>query len=115
MRTWYFKNNEPVIDKNGNIKIIEGVESLAENIDQRLKLFKAKYFMDITAGVPYLEEIIKKPIDPGLVATILNAEILKETEVTGIGQVDVSLDRETRKLKYAATINSIFGNLEVTV
>jgi len=115
MRTWYFKDGEPILDPSGNIKIIEGVESLSENIDQRLQLFKGKYFMDTTAGIPYFEDIIKKPVDPGLAASILNAEILKEPEVKSIGSVSVDLDRNTRGFKYDATINSIFGSLEVAV
>ena len=115
MRTWFFENSEPVLDPAGNIKIIEGIESLAENVDQRLKLFKGKYFMDTTAGVPYLEEILKKPVDPGLAASVLNAEILKEGEVTGIGEVSVDLNRNTRVFSYDATIQSIFGDVEVSI
>lgn len=115
MRTWYFKDGEPALDAQGNIKIIEGVESLAENVDQRLQLFKGKYFLNTTAGVPYFEGIITKPVDPGLAASVLNAEILKESEVTGIGNVSAGLDRNIRKFKYDATINSIFGPVEVSL
>jgi len=115
MRTLYFKDNEPVLDPMGNIKIIEGIESLSENIDQRLQLFKGKYFLDTTAGVPYFEEIIKKPIDPGLAASVLNAEILKEPEVNSLGEVSATLDRDTREFKYSVKIRSIFGQLEVSI
>ncbi len=115
MRTLYFKDSELVLDSKGNIKVITGLESLVENIDQRLKLFKNKYFMDKTAGVPYFEDIIKKPVDPGLVASILNTEILKESEVTGIGSVEIDLDAETRKFNYNAQVKSIFGNFEVNI
>lgn len=115
MRTWFFKDGEPILDPEGNIKVIEGVESLAENVDQRLQLFKGKYFMETTAGVPYFEEIITKPVDPGLAASVLNAEISKEPEVTSIGNVSASLDRNLRNFNYDATINSIFGPVEVSL
>lgn len=115
MRTWYFADSEPELDASGNIKIITGLESLAENIDQRLKLFKGKYFLDTTVGVPYLQDILIKPVDPGLVASILNAEILKESEVTGIGEVETDLDPNTREFTYNATIYSVFGDLEVSI
>lgn len=114
MRTWFFENSEPVLDSKGNIKTIEGIESLAENIGQRLKLFKGKYFLDTSAGIPYLQDILKKPVDPGFVASILNSEILKEPEVTGIGSVEADLDRNTRIFQYSAEVQSIFGNFEVT-
>ena len=115
MRTWFFKDGEPILDALGNIKIIEGVESLAENIDQRLQLFRGKYFLDTTAGVPYFEEIITKPVDPGLASSVLNAEILKESEVTNIGKVSASLDRNLRNFSYNAIINSVFGPVEVVL
>ena len=47
--------------------------------------------------------------------SVLNAEISKESEVTGIGSVTVDLNRNTRRFKYDATINSIFGELEVNI
>lgn len=115
MRTWYFEDGEPVLDALGNIKIIEGLESLSENLDQRLKLFKGKYFMNTAEGVPYFEEIIKKPVDPDLSASVLNAEILKESEVTNIRDVVAGLDRETREFSYSSVIESIFGTAEVSL
>ena len=115
MRTWFFENNEPVLDENGNIRVIEGVESLAENIDQRLSLFRGKYFLDNTVGVPYLQDILVKPIDPGLVASIINSEISMEPEVTNIGAVEVDLDPGTREFSYSASIESIFGQVQVAI
>jgi len=117
MRTLFFKNGEPALDPSGNIKIITGLESLAENIDQRLKLFRGKWFLDITAGVPYLQDILKKPVDPGLVAAIINAEILKEPEVVGLGEVSADFNPNTREFSYSAMINHIFNNepLEVSL
>ncbi|MCK5607369.1 hypothetical protein KAR91_36130 [Candidatus Pacearchaeota archaeon] len=115
MRTWYFKDGEPTLDSLGNIKIIEGLESLAENEDQRLKLFFGKYFMDTTQGVPYLEEILKKPVDPDLAASVLNAEVLKEPEVTNIKNIIAGLDRNTRVFSYSVIVESIFGETEVGI
>jgi hypothetical protein len=115
MRTWYFEDGEPALDALGNIKIIEGLESLSENLDQRLKLFRGKYFMDTTAGVPYFEEILKKPVDQDLSASVLNAEVLKESEVTNIKNVVAELDRNTREFSYSVVIESIFGETEVSL
>lgn len=114
MRTFFFENNEIELDESGNFKIIEGIESLAENVDQRFKLFLGKYFMNTKAGIPYLSEILTKPVDPGLAAAIFNAEILKEPEAISIGNVSTDLDRNTRIFKYDANIISIFGPLEVS-
>ena len=115
MRTWDMTDGEPNLDSLGNIKIIEGLESLSENLDQRFQLFQGKYFMDITQGVPYFEEILKKPVDPDLAATVLNAEVLKESEVTNVKNVTAGLDRNTRQFSYSVIIESIFGETEVSI
>jgi len=114
MRTWEIVDNEPVLDSEGNISIIEGLPSLAENLDQRLKLFKNKYYMNLQAGVPYIEDILKKPIDPGFAASILNDEILKEGEVTKLGEVNADLERNTRIFNYSAVVDNIF-NESITI
>lgn len=113
MRTWFFEDGEPTLDALGNIKIIEGIESLKENLDQRFQLFYGKYFMNTKAGVKYFEEILKKPVDPDLATSVLNAEVLKEPEVTNIKNVVAGLDRETREFSYSVEIESEFGDTEV--
>ena len=102
------------LDGNGLIIVINGLEALRQKIDQRLALFKGTWILNINAGVPYLQDIIKKPVDPGLAASILNNEILKESEVLKINDVSVSLDAETRKFSYSASLQTIYGPTEVT-
>jgi len=115
-RTFFLdEDSNPVLDSEGHFIFLQGVQSLAENIDQRLKLFKNKYFMNQEAGVPYIEDILKKPVDPGLVASILNAEILKHPEVTGIGEVEADLDRDLRIFHYRAVVKHIFSSESLIV
>lgn len=101
------------IDNQGLMVVVTGLEALRQKINQRLLLFQDTWFLDSTAGVPYLQEILKKPVDSGLIASIFNSEILKESEVVSIGAVDADLDTQTRKFYYKATIKTIFGTLEI--
>lgn len=111
MRTFFFQNSKFVLNAEGHFTIIDNLEALVERIDQRFLLFKNKYFMGLDQGVPYIEEILKKPVDPGLVAAILNTEILKEApEVTGVGAVETTLDRDTRIFNYNAEVLNIYGD-----
>lgn len=103
------------IDSNGEIIVITELEALRQKINQRLSLFKGSWFLNVLAGIPYLQEIIKKPVDPGLVASILNTEILKEPEVLSIGAVEADLDTATREFTYQATLNTSYGSTEVTL
>ena len=112
MRNWEF----PIeLDAQGKIVVLEGLEALRLKINERLSLFKGTWIIDIDAGVPYLTDILTKPIDPGLAASILNNEILKEDEVTSISEVETTLDPETRIFTYTATVNTIYGTTTAEV
>jgi len=112
MRNWQF----PIeLDANGEIVVLEDLEALRLKVNERLSLFKGTWLLDVNAGVPYLQDIMKKPVDPGLAASILNNEILKEEEVTSIGEIETDLDPDTRVFTYTATINTIYGTTTAEV
>ena len=112
MRNWDF----PIeLDANGEIVVLEDLEALRLKVNERLSLFRGTWLLDINAGVPYLQDIMKKPVDPGLAASILNNEILKEEEVTSIGEIETDLDPDTRVFTYTATINTIYGTTTAEV
>jgi len=100
------------LDGNGELLVIDGIEALRQKVNQRLSLFKGTWIIDLTSGVPYLQDILKKPVDPGLVASILDNEILKEDEVTSLGSVVTSLDSDTRKFNYSAQVFSVYSTTE---
>ena len=101
------------IDSHGYLIILSDFESLRQKIYTRLNLFKATWLLDMLAGVPYLQDILIRPVDAGLATSILNTEILKECEVIAIKDVDVSLDNDTRTFSYKATITTIYGETEL--
>jgi len=98
------------LDGNGELLVIDGFDALRQKVCQRLSLFKGTWIIDINAGVPYLQDILKKPVDPGLAASILNNEILKEPEVTGLGEVETTLDPQTRLFNYSAQVFSVYSS-----
>jgi hypothetical protein len=102
-------------DKFGNIIIASGLEALRQKINQKLSLFQGTWFLDITAGVPYLTDILTIPIDAGLIASLINSAILEEKEVTEIGSVSIDYDADLRKFKYAANIYTIYGQTEIII
>ena len=98
----------------GNFTTVTDLEGLRQKIDQKLQFFHGEWFLNATEGIPYFEEILVKPADAGLVASIFNNVILSEAEVTGIRDVEADLDASTRTFTYRAKIETIFGDTEVT-
>ena len=105
----------PEVGANGNLVIANELEGLRQKLISRLYLFRGTWFLDITEGVPYFEEVLVKPIDPGFITSLFNTEILKETDVTGLGQVDFTFDRNTRHFTYSAVVKTTFGETSVEV
>jgi hypothetical protein len=111
MRTFNF----PIgIDDNGEIVVINGLDALRQKIQQRLQFFKGSWILDTNRGVPWLQDILKIPIDDGLAASIINSEILKEPDVVSINEVVTDIDIN-RKLSYSAKISTVYGETEVTL
>lgn len=105
----------PVVDRNGNLTVADNLEGLRQKVVARLNIFRAEWFLDVTEGVPYFEQVLTKPVDIGLITALFNTEIQKEPEVTGLGNVNVNLDPQTRHFTYAATVHTIFGDMAVEV
>lgn len=105
----------PTVGNNGNLVIANELEGLRQKLISRLYLFRGTWFLDTSEGVPYFESVLVKPIDPGFITSIFNTEILKEPEVTGLGQVDITFDRNTREFTYSAVVKTIHGETSVEV
>jgi len=102
------------LDGNGELLVVDELTALRQKVDQRLSLFKGTWIIDINAGVPYLQDILKKPVDPGLAASILGNEILKEDEVTSLGEVtQILIQRQDcllirpMSIQYTAPLNHL--------
>ena len=103
------------LDSAGNLKVETDLEGLRQKTVSRLRFFKSEWFLDRLIGVPYLQEILVKGTGAGKVAGIINTEILKESEITGINNVETSVNNSERTFSYSANINSIYGSFEVSV
>jgi len=103
------------IDASGNLEVATDLEGLRQKLIQKLRFFRGEWFLDVIDGTPYFQEILTKPINMGLVTSILNNRIMSEPEVTGLGAVDSNLDPITRRFTYKANVITIFGETQVTV
>jgi hypothetical protein len=78
---------------------IEGADRVAQQIKINLLSFLGEWFLDVTYGVPYLEEIlIKNPRMPS-VETIIRSHINSIPDMIRIDALDLEWDRRTRFLR----------------
>lgn len=101
------------LTNQGDIKTLTGLEALALRLKQKLLLQQGELFWNTTAGVPYRDQILTKPVDVGLAASLLNKQILDDPEVNSILKLYCRIDGVTRQLVYKVTISTIYGETEV--
>jgi hypothetical protein len=93
-------------------------EAVAQNVRTRLQLLKGEWFLDVDAGVPYLQEIMVKPANLPLSESLIKQTIIETDGIDELRSFDVVFNRNTRRLNVSATVTTIYGstdNIRVTL
>lgn len=91
-------SNDLHLAADGNLALASDTLAVGQHVRQRLSTFEGEWFLDTTAGVPWLDEILGKAYDPALAESVVKAEILDTDGVTEITSFSVSFDRASRGL-----------------
>lgn len=91
--------NDLFLRPNGELAIVRGAEAVGQHVRQRLKTFSGEWFLDTTAGVPWLDEILGRGYDPALAEAVVKGEVLDTDGVTEITAFSVRFDRTRRALE----------------
>lgn len=90
--------NDLFLAGDGNLATVTDAHAVGQHVRQRLSTFAREWFLDTTAGVPWLDQILGKAYDPALAESVVKAEILNTDGVTEITSFSVSFDKATRGL-----------------
>lgn len=98
--------------KNGSFATVtEGAQAI-QHLRTRLRFLQGEWFLDLFAGVPYLQEILKKPFDMAKVEALLKSEILDTPDIQKLTKFESSFNGETRKLTINFNAETSYGLLE---
>jgi hypothetical protein len=97
---------------HGNANIAQDQECVAQRVRTRLYLLQGEWFLDITAGMPWLQSIEGKPININYANARIKQEILNTDGVDSVLDFQSSLDRNKRLLSVTATVVTIYGTTE---
>lgn len=103
--------NAPNGDIGEGFSIATGNEDIRQRCIQRLKFFRGEWLLDRRAGTPWFQRVLTRPIEIGIVSAIIADTIANVEGVSAVEQVDATLDRETRKLRFSAQIRTIHGTI----
>lgn len=106
------------LDKDGDLLIanydlalVSGIDAIAQEIKIKLQWFLGEWFLDLSAGVPYWQDILIK--NPNLVDidNLLRAMIVETRGVIDLLFFKYDLDNRTRALKINFEANTDKGLL----
>jgi hypothetical protein len=86
------------LDANGNLAVAKGPEAVAHHVRWRLMTFTGEWFLDVEAGMDWLENIMGKRYNPTLAEAMIKNETLTTPSVTGINSLSIGYDRNRRDL-----------------
>lgn len=93
-------------------------EATAQNVRTRLELLQGEWFLDTSAGVPYLQNdyvakaITDKPADLAFSEAAVQQEILDTDGVDSLDGFASQFNRDTRLFSVQATVKTEFGTTE---
>jgi len=88
---------------------------VAQAILTRLKLWQGEWFVDVTDGTPYLQQILGERRTDKNPDAAIQQRILGTPNVTSITSYSSNFDGATRTLSVEATVQTAFGAAMVSV
>jgi hypothetical protein len=89
-------------------------EAVGQSVLTRLLLWLGEWYLDTSAGTPYLEGILGKYSQTNANITIQD-QVQQTTGVTDISSYDSELNADTRALSVQLSIDTIYGPTAVQI
>lgn len=90
---------------------VDTAEGVAQNVVTRLSLWQGQWFLDISEGTPWLQQILGKH---NIVDQVIKSRILDTPGVTSISSYESIINPDTRTMTITATIETEFGQSNIT-
>ncbi|MRT14839.1 hypothetical protein GJV07_21420 [Enterobacteriaceae bacterium RIT711] len=88
-------------------------ECVAQAVKTRFELWRGQWFLDTTEGTPYVQSVLGKQRSDVYILAI-RERIQTTPGVLSILSFDTNNNGNTRRVTFTATIDTIYGQAEVT-
>lgn len=101
------------LDARGNLRLARDAEAVGQHAKQRLKTFEGEWFLDTSAGLPWLPKpgrfgIFDRPYDAGTSEALIKAEILDTPGIRDLTGFEARLVAGRRELAISASAETIY-------
>jgi len=98
-----------------NAFLVDSPDAVGQAVETRLALWLGEWFVDITDGTPWNEQVLGKRLPGRNPDAAIKERILGTQGVSEIVSYSSSFDGNSRKLSVAATINTVYGTTTIEV
>lgn len=98
---------------NNSLTFVEGADEVVQRLRQRLRSFLGEWFLNTSLGIPYLQEILKKNPQHGIVDAILKKHILNTPGVIKLLEYSYVVDSSARTSTLTFKVLSVDGPIDL--
>lgn len=100
---------------NGRIATVQDGNEVLQHVRTRLLTYQAEWFLDTSAGLPYLQIILIKPANLSATESLIKSEILQTPGVDSLSAFGLEFNKTTRTLNITFTAQTTFGDVSGTL
>lgn len=102
-----------VFDGQNNLAWVDGLDEKRQDLRLNLGTVQGEFFLDFLFGVDYFSILGAKPTDTAVIRAALLEALERNPRVDGVGALEVSFDRASRRL--VVSLRAFMGGDEVEV
>lgn len=99
----------------GDLRLVDGAESVRQQLLIKLKLWRGEWFLDTDFGTPYLQKILGKGLTMSGALAALRQSILEVKDVNKITSLTYKFNSANRVLNVDFACSTTFGLIEVSL
>lgn len=106
------ENNDIFIGTDGNLVIVDGIESVTQRCEQAARILKEELPYAQSKGIPFFQAPFGDTSNLSLYESYLRQQYMAVQEVTGVKYIRFRF--EGNELQYEAGILSIYGEANIS-
>ena len=105
------QGNWDLVLRAGDLAVLDGHAQTTQHIRQRILAFQGEWFLDLSEGLPWLQDILGKPQDVVLVEALLKERIQGSPEVEALTAFELTGADAERTLRIDFTVRLAGGRI----
>ena len=100
---------------NGDLQLIGDGAGILQAVQIALQFFQGEWFLDLSAGVPWWQQVLIKNADPGQLSGIFRNVVLGVDGVQGVNSMTLAYNSQLRTLTIVYQLQTNVGLLPGSV